>query len=295
MLNKLISPMLLQPAQPEDIQANWPASLKWDGFRILIHYDRGKVRAFTRHGTEVTERFPELENIVLPVKSAILDGECIAFDVSQPQDRPLKLWWDDAMTRFNAKKKTTVIQLSKTLKAHFPLWDVLYLDGSPMLRNTFTERRNALQTILGASETISITPLYDNGEELFKNAAALGMEGICQYNPSGLYHLDCRPKNTIHKIKAYQYAICQIGSIRNDTFGWGLYQNGKYVGVTEFPPSKEILRQFHVVKEKLIRGEGKGWTYLEPLLSCKVKFQCHTKDGKLRSPKIEEIIINQIA
>ncbi|MGU3567200.1 ATP-dependent DNA ligase [Paenibacillus sp. A51L] len=73
------------------------SSLKWDGFRILIHYNHGyTVRAFTREGTEVTNSFPKLAQIRLPVKTAILDGECICFDLSQPGTPP-KAWWDDAM------------------------------------------------------------------------------------------------------------------------------------------------------------------------------------------------------
>ncbi|MGN7309358.1 ATP-dependent DNA ligase, partial [Bacillus subtilis] len=87
MLNKPLKPMLLQPLVPGEIKKDWKSSIKWDGFRILIHYDYGRVRAYTRHGTEVTERFPELQEIKLSVKTAILDGECIAFDVTQQTDQ----------------------------------------------------------------------------------------------------------------------------------------------------------------------------------------------------------------
>ncbi|QOS77204.1 hypothetical protein JNUCC31_20635 [Paenibacillus sp. JNUCC31] len=62
MLNQSIKPMLLYPLQPNQIKSWKNNSLKWDGFRILIHYDDGKVRAFSKHGTEITSRFPELLN-----------------------------------------------------------------------------------------------------------------------------------------------------------------------------------------------------------------------------------------
>lgn len=61
----LLKPMLLQPLVPGEIKKDWKSSIKWDGFRILIHYDNGRVRAYTRHGTEVTERFPELQEKVI--------------------------------------------------------------------------------------------------------------------------------------------------------------------------------------------------------------------------------------
>ncbi|MCP1312135.1 DNA ligase [Paenibacillus tyrfis] len=280
--------MLLHPLQPNEIKKNWKSSLKWDGFRTLIHYDNGKVRAFTRHGTEITSRFPELMNIKLPVKTAILDGECIAFDLTQPKDQPPKLWWDDAMTRFNTKQESSVKQIAKTLKAHFPLWDVLYLDGKPLLHKSFMERREALLSIVQPSEVLSITPLYDDGQQLFLKAKELSLEGICQYNPAAPIHLDTRSKNMI-KVKAYQYITCQITSVRlKGGFGWGLTANGMYVGMIEFPPSNEFIRAFNQISKQLVRSEYKGWRYLEPVISCKIKFQCFTKDGKLRSPKFEE-------
>jgi ATP-dependent DNA ligase len=281
--------MLLQPLQPADIKKGWRSSLKWDGFRILIHYDHGKVRAFSRHGTEVTDRFPELIQIKLPVKTAILDGECIVFDLTQPQGQARILWWDDAMARFNTKKQAAVKHISKTLKAHFPLWDVLYVDGHSLLKKSFLERRDTLNALVKSSDVLSVTPLYEDGDDLFLKAKQLGMEGIVQYNPNAPYYLDCRPKNVIVKVKSYQYATCQISSIRrNGKFGWGLTMNGEYVGVMEFPPHTDAIRALNKVSKQLIRGENKEWVFLEPLLSCRVKFQCFTKEGKLRSPKFEQ-------
>ncbi|RUS44956.1 DNA ligase [Cohnella sp. AR92] len=288
MLNQPIKPMLLQPLPPEEIKQDWKSSIKWDGFRIIIHYDDGKVRAFTRHGTEVTDRFPELLNIKLPVTSAILDGECIAFDLTQTSDQPYKIWWDDAMMRFNTKKPAAVQQICRTLKAHFPVWDLLWINGKSVLHKTFQERRDLLQTLVQTTDILSVTPLYDNGEQLFTNVQQQGLEGIVQYNANSTYHLDSRPQDVIVKIKDYQYVTCQVSSIRKNSFGWGLQLEGKYVGVIEFPPHRNVIRAFHTISKQIIKGENKEWVFLEPILSCRVKYQCFTKDGKLRSPKFEE-------
>jgi len=114
-----------------------------------------------------------------------------------------------------------------------------------------------------------------------------GLEGIVQYNGNATYHLDSRPQNVIVKVKAYQYATCQISSIRKSEFGWGLQMDGKYVGVIEFPPPKEFIQAFRSISRQIVIGENKDWIFLEPVLSCRVKFQCYSKDGKLRSPKFE--------
>lgn len=289
MLNQPLKPMLLQPMTPNHIKADWKASIKWDGFRIIIHYDQGKVQAFTRHGTDVTDRFPELQQIKLHAKTAIIDGECIAFDMTQA-NHPPKIWWDDAMTRFHTKKAASVKAISKTLKAHFPVWDVVFLNGQSVMEKTFEERRELLQTLLPPSEVISVTPLYDDGQLLFSNVKEQGLEGIVQYNTSSPYYLNSRPKDVITKIKVYQLATCQVSSIKKSTFGWGLQIDGKYVGTLEFPPHRDIIFNIRAEAGKWIKKETEDWIYLEPVISCKVRFQCFTKDGKLRSPVIQEIV-----
>lgn len=288
MLNQIIKPMLLYPLQPDEIKKWEYNSIKWDGFRALIHYDNGKVRAFTRHGTEITSRFPELLSIRLPVKSAILDGECIVFDLTQNKDHPQKYWWDDAMARFNTKTEMGIKRIISTLRAHFPLWDILYLDGKPLLNKTFKERREILESVVKPTETLSLTPLYQSGEKLFQQVKEIGAEGICQYNADAGIVLNGRSKHHFVKVKAYQYITCQIESIRlNGKFGWGLSLNGLNVGVLEFPPSQTEIRALTHISQQIKCNETKGWRYLTPLISCKIKFQCFTKNGKLRSPKFE--------
>ncbi|WP_420831149.1 hypothetical protein [Paenibacillus artemisiicola] len=60
--------------------------------------------------------------------------------------------------RFNTKKTAAVKQISKTLKAHFPVWDVLWVNGQSVMNRTFLERREILQSIVPASVVFSVTP-----------------------------------------------------------------------------------------------------------------------------------------
>ncbi|WP_143812683.1 hypothetical protein [Paenibacillus taichungensis] len=77
--------------------------------------------------------------------------------------------------------------------------------------------------------------------KLFINIKQQGLEGIIQYNSYA-------PDNVITKVKAYQYAICKIVSIRKEKFGLGLQLNDKYVGLLEYPPQKNLIQQFHPIK-----------------------------------------------
>ncbi|WP_169088585.1 hypothetical protein [Paenibacillus sp. PL91] len=176
------------------------------------------------------------------------------------------------MIRFNTKKESAVKQIATTLKAHFPLWDILYLNGDSMLNKGFMERREALSAIIQSSETLSVTPIYEDGQALFLKAKELGLEGICQYNPEAPMLLDTRSKDVV-KVKAYQYINCQIASVRlKGGFGWGLSVNNNYVGVMEFPPHSDVIRAFSQISKQLVRGENKDWRFLEPVITCKIKF-----------------------
>lgn len=286
--------MLLQPTSEVVKDKEFFHSLKWDGFRVLIHYENGVSRAFTRHGTEITSSFfPELGRITLPVRNAILDGEMICLSPSTALHPP-KPCWDDVMERFHTHNEFSVKQKSRAIPAHMVVWDVLLIDDQPLLKSSFVNRRELLEKLVPESDVMSVTTLYTEGEGLFSKAKELGLEGICSYNgkpgPSSYYYLDSRPMNVWIKTKAYQYANCQISSIRKNKFGWGLSINGRYVGVAEFPPPKSILSEFHKLANKVVVKEDKDWIYLDPILKCKVKFQCYTKTGKLRSPKVECLI-----
>jgi DNA ligase-1 len=289
-LNKPIKPMLLQASDSVKLESDFISQLKYDGFRVIIHYDNGLTRAFTREGTEITASFPELSKIRLPVLSAILDGECICLMGNNPP----KPCWEDAMTRFKAKKELLIKRLTISMPAHFIIWDILYLNGQSLLKTALLERLDLLERSVSPSDVISITKSYEDGKTLFDQAKSLGLEGIVQKNTregyNSFYHLDSRPKNVWYKVKAYLYLDnVSVSAISRKKFGWSLSVGEKYVGILEFPPSAVAREQFFRIAKQIIRYQTDDWIYLDPLITCKVKFQCYTKDGKLRSPSFIEL------
>ncbi|MBM7564307.1 DNA polymerase LigD [Paenibacillus sacheonensis] len=285
MLNTIIKPMLLQPSSTVINKIGWIHQIKWDGFRVLIHYDNGKVRAFTRQGTEVTSRFPELQQIRLNCSQAILDGECICIDESN------KPCFEDVMTRFQAKKSESVLKHVQQFPAHFALWDIIWLNSESFFKTSLLKRLECLQRVVIPSPVISVTPMHEDGERLFQKVKGLGLEGIVSKNPDSHYSLDSRPKNVWIKTKNYQYGEFKISGIRKSEFGWSLTKKGQHIGVIEFPPPSEVLKAFGAVAKQIVRGESKDWIYIEPVLTCKVKFQCYTKEGRLRHPSFESFVL----
>jgi bifunctional non-homologous end joining protein LigD len=59
---------------------------KWDGFCFQVIKDGARVRFYSRHGAEYTDRLPGMVEAFakLPTQSAILDGELCLIDPRDP-------------------------------------------------------------------------------------------------------------------------------------------------------------------------------------------------------------------
>jgi bifunctional non-homologous end joining protein LigD len=63
--------------------SDWIHELKHNGWRILARKDSDRVRLWSRNGRNWTDSFPGIVAALtaLPVRSCILDGEAVAFDL----------------------------------------------------------------------------------------------------------------------------------------------------------------------------------------------------------------------
>ena len=73
-------PLCSRPPAPKG--DDWLHEPKWDGFRFQIIKDGSRVRLYSRHGAEYTDRLPGMVEAFakLPTQSAILDGELCLID-----------------------------------------------------------------------------------------------------------------------------------------------------------------------------------------------------------------------
>lgn len=65
----------------------WSHEVKFDGWRVQVHRDGGEAVLLSRHGIDITARFPHVARAAsqLPVASFVVDGELVAFNA---QGRP---------------------------------------------------------------------------------------------------------------------------------------------------------------------------------------------------------------
>lgn len=174
-----VKPMLAQTADGvEDALARLGEAafeVKFDGARVQVHRSGDDVRVYTRSLTDETDALPEVVEAVLalPVREIVLDGEAIAL---RPEGAPRP--FQETMRRFGRKRDLAEARAAVPLSAFF--FDVLYLDGVPLIDRPFSERFGALAEVVpeAARAPRVVTRDADAAGALMRAARARGHEGL---------------------------------------------------------------------------------------------------------------------
>ncbi len=156
-----------------------PASVEYklDGARVQVHREggpAGPVRVFTRNLAEITDRVPEVVEVVrgLPGTGLILDGETLSLD-EDGRPRPFQ----ETMSRFGASPGGKERVRAEVLRPWF--FDVLHADGLDLLDEPLSRRRAVLHTVVGAYAMPAVeTDDPVRAQELAAAALGAGHEGV---------------------------------------------------------------------------------------------------------------------
>jgi DNA ligase-1 len=157
---------------------------KYDGQRAQIHCDeKGKVSIFSRHLERMTDKYPDLVAIIPRIRgegvsSFIMEGEVVAIDRQSGDLRAFQ-------TLTNRARKDVAIGSIKVDVCLFA-FDLMYLNGEPLLDRPFRERRELLRSLFTEVPVQfvmvkSIDATSQDSEtvlEFFKNATDAKCEGI---------------------------------------------------------------------------------------------------------------------
>jgi bifunctional non-homologous end joining protein LigD len=143
---------------------SWLHEVKYDGYRALIAVTGGKAKIFTRSGLDWTDKFPGIAEAAakLPVDSALIDGEVVAFKDGKPDFSTLQ----DAIANGG----------EMTLFA----FDLLALDGEDLADLPNVVRKERLRPVLeGADAWLQYSEhIIGQGEALFETMCNGGYEGV---------------------------------------------------------------------------------------------------------------------
>ncbi|KZO93337.1 ATP-dependent DNA ligase [Calocera viscosa TUFC12733] len=124
------------------------AEMKYDGQRAQVHVcvidQRASVRVFSRHLEDMTDKYPDILAMLASIlardpslHSFILDAEVVALD---PATGALKTFQELS----NRARKDVKLEDVKVSVGLF-VFDLLYLNGQPLLSETFRQRRATLR------------------------------------------------------------------------------------------------------------------------------------------------------
>ena len=150
---------------------------KYDGFRVQAHIAGKNITLFSRNLENTTPMFPDLVEALskINLKSAIFDGEAIAFDEKNHKFFPFQ----ETMQR---KRKHGIEEAVKNLPLKYFVFDILFKDGKSLLNLPFSERRKILEEISFKDSRIKITEQIITGSadtirDLIKKYLKEGLEG----------------------------------------------------------------------------------------------------------------------
>ena len=295
-----IEPMLAKLGKKTPTpDAAWGFEFKWDGIRAQAYVEGGRVRLVSRSGEEITPRYPEVHAMgrALGSNEVILDGEIVALDAN---GRPS---FEEIQQRMGLSSESEIRRKMKEVPVTYMVFDLMWSDGHPFLKEPYTGRRRRLQALKlnGASWQ---TPPYEQGggPAMLEASRKAGLEGVMAKKLDSPYEPGKRSGAWV-KVKNRQGQELVIG-------GWlegegkrrgvpgsllvGYFDKGDFVyagkvgtGFTDAMLEKltTMLKPLERPKSPFDRGSPpKAAHFVEPRIVAEFEFVEWTKSGQLRAP-----------
>ncbi|XP_053546996.1 DNA ligase 1 [Bombina bombina] len=131
-------------------EAAFTCEYKYDGERAQIHIlENGEVHVYSRNQENNTSKYPDIINRVPKikkesVKSCILDTEAVAWDPEKKQIQPFQV--------LTTRKRKDVDASEIKVQVCVYAFDMLYLNGESLVKETFAKRRQLLLESFVATE-----------------------------------------------------------------------------------------------------------------------------------------------
>jgi bifunctional non-homologous end joining protein LigD len=285
------APMLASSSETLPEGPGWLYEPKWDGYRALVRVAGGEATLTSRNGNDLTARFaPVAKAAAKAVKtpSAVLDGEVCALD-------------EAGRSSFSALQQgigTLVLVL----------FDVLELDGEPLVDLPLVERRRRLEEALDRSvPQVLVSPAFEDGGALYAAAEEQGLEGVVAKRADSRY-APGRRGNDWRKVKVHGEQEFVIAGYtrgqgrRSDGFGslvLAVHEAGglRWVGNVGTGFTDGEIQRLLARLRPLERGEPTidpppkmprvrrgDVVWVEPDLVADVSFAEWTHDHRLRAP-----------
>lgn len=267
---------------------DWLFENKYDGYRVFIQINKGKIDIISRNGLSFNKKYEPLVQSFGNIKDTILlDGEIV---VEDSKGNSHFQWLQDYQDNPGKGK----------LRCY--LFDILYFNGYDLTSLQLLQRKRILKALLPKQEDI----LYSNhiigkGKKALEQVSKQGGEGLIAKKTTSMYHVNKRSKDWL-KIKVTKEQEMVIGGYTEpkgsrNWFGsllLGYYRDNKliYSGKVGTGFNETSLKELH---DKLVNLEVKDSPFSEkpkepnvhwvkPELIAQIKYSEWTEAGSLRHP-----------
>jgi DNA ligase-1 len=193
-----IKPMLAQVADSmaeafERYGGRLALEYKLDGARVQVHRRGSEVRIYSRNLADVTDSLPDVAAAAragLAAEEAILDGEAVALDT---QGRPLP--FQHLMRRF--RRKHAVDATIEEIPVQLYLFDLLSVDGKPVVDAPYRERWQALERAAGSLNLVrrTVPETVEEAAAMAEASYEAGHEGLMAKDLDSPYSPGVRGKS----------------------------------------------------------------------------------------------------
>ena len=273
----------------------WLYEAKFDGYRALVLKNGASVRLLSRKGNDLTADYPAIQKSVaaLQAKSAIIDGEIVAFD---EEGRP-------SFQHLHHRS-------AKPAAIRYFAFDLLHLDGKDLRAVPLSARRDALENILNGSDVVFSSELPGSPEDVVEAVRQVGLEGVVAKRRDSRYEPGKR-SGVWQKFKVKLRQEFVIGGYKPEHHNFqslvvGYYENRKLRFAARvrsgFTPAQraalfDLLRPLKTDKcpftdlpstktghwgEGVTEADMKILKWVKPTLIAEVAFTEWTRDGSLR-------------
>ncbi|MEO6196972.1 MAG: non-homologous end-joining DNA ligase, partial [Dehalococcoidia bacterium] len=199
----------------------WFFDPKLDGVRAVVTINGDAVKIRSRRGLDTTRQYPtivkELRQQV--ERRMVLDGEIVALD-----ERGVPSF-QTIQQCLNLVREADIKRMEEQIPVYLYVFDLLHADGYDLRGATLSDRRSLLkQLLLPTGHVFLLEPFENDGEEAYRAAVNLGLEGLMAKRKDSVYESGRRGKTWL-KIKGTSTDEFVVGGFtqgaggRSKTFG----------------------------------------------------------------------------
>jgi bifunctional non-homologous end joining protein LigD len=298
-----LQPMLARagPLPPDD--GSWAQEMKWDGVRALAYVADGQVRLASRTGETITAAYPELRGLgpALAGRQVLLDGEIVALGPGGWPD------FEALQPRIHIRSPAAAERLAASLPVTYLAFDLLQLDGLPLLDAPYRQRRAVLDALGLQGPHWQTPPSFREAvaQDVLAVSREHGLEGIVAKRLESRYEPGKRSSSWV-KIKNVRHQEVIVGGWQPGAGGRRGQLGSLLVGVHEAGGlafaghvgtgfTQQALRLLGERLAPLLRGtspfttpvppaQARTAVWTEPALVIEVNFTGWTRGDRLRAP-----------